>query len=80
MIFCRRRLRGWRFQAVRARLRQMKMLLSIPTETYWMTKYPITNAQYAKFVEAGGYRERQWWTDAGWQQHEKDLDRTKILE
>lgn len=40
--------------------------LTIPTETYWMSKYPITNAQYAKFIEAGGYREQRWWTETGW--------------
>jgi iron(II)-dependent oxidoreductase len=27
---------------------------------------PTTNAAYAEFVEAGGYHQRQWWSDAGW--------------
>ncbi|MFW5748981.1 MAG: formylglycine-generating enzyme family protein, partial [Chloroflexota bacterium] len=45
--------------------------LTIPTEKYWISKYPITNAQFAKFIEAGGYRERRWWTDAGWDAREK---------
>lgn len=40
--------------------------------TFHIAKYPITNAQYAKFIEAGGYIEKKWWTDAGWQQREKD--------
>lgn len=31
-----------------------------------IAKYPITNAQYAKFIEADGYKERRWWTEAGW--------------
>jgi formylglycine-generating enzyme required for sulfatase activity len=35
-------------------------------------KYPLTNAQFAKFVEAGGYSQRQWWTDAGWQEKEQN--------
>jgi formylglycine-generating enzyme required for sulfatase activity len=30
-------------------------------------KYPVTNEQYALFVEAGGYGERKSWTDAGWE-------------
>lgn len=40
--------------------------IAIPGKGYNIAKYPITNAQYAKFMEAGGYQQRQWWTDAGW--------------
>jgi formylglycine-generating enzyme required for sulfatase activity len=36
------------------------------TQPYRMARYPITVAQYACFVEADGYRERRFWTDAGW--------------
>jgi formylglycine-generating enzyme required for sulfatase activity len=32
-----------------------------------ITKYPVTNAQYARFLKAGGYQERLWWTERGWQ-------------
>jgi len=34
------------------------------TEDYLISRYPVTNAQFAAFVEAGGYRERQYWTEA----------------
>jgi iron(II)-dependent oxidoreductase len=27
---------------------------------------PITNATYLTFVEGGGYRRREWWTDEAW--------------
>ncbi|MBZ0294493.1 MAG: formylglycine-generating enzyme family protein, partial [Anaerolineae bacterium] len=37
---------------------------------FYIAKYPVTNAQYAKFIKAGGYNNRQWWTDAGWKQKE----------
>jgi formylglycine-generating enzyme required for sulfatase activity len=41
--------------------------LSIPEQTYRMAKYPVTNAQYAVFIEAGGYSTERWWTAQGWQ-------------
>lgn len=46
--------------------------IDIPGKGYSIAKYPITNAQYAKFIKAGGYNERKWWTDAGWAQREQD--------
>ena len=36
------------------------------TEAYRIARYPVTVAQYAPFVQAGGYGEKRWWTDAGW--------------
>lgn len=33
---------------------------------FWIARVPITVAQYAAFIEAGGYRERRWWTYSGW--------------
>ncbi len=32
---------------------------------FWMGQYPVTNAEYACFVEAGGYQEERYWTEAG---------------
>lgn len=31
-------------------------------------KYPVSNIQYRRFVEAGGYEESRWWTSGGWTQ------------
>jgi formylglycine-generating enzyme required for sulfatase activity len=31
-----------------------------------MSKFPITNSQFAGFVSAGGYGDRRWWTSEGW--------------
>ncbi|GAB5490934.1 MAG: hypothetical protein Phog2KO_11490 [Phototrophicaceae bacterium] len=37
-----------------------------------MAKYPVTNAQYAKFIEAGGYENDAWWTETGWRTRQKE--------
>jgi iron(II)-dependent oxidoreductase len=29
-------------------------------------KYPVTNAQFAEFIKAGGYKIRSLWSDEGW--------------
>jgi len=33
---------------------------------FWISQTEVTNAQYAEFVEAGGYNEQRYWTEAGW--------------
>ena len=33
---------------------------------YLIGRTPITNASYLTFVEGGGYRRREWWSDEGW--------------
>jgi formylglycine-generating enzyme required for sulfatase activity len=32
-------------------------------ETYSISRYPITHAQYQAFIDAGGYEQNQWWQD-----------------
>ena len=39
---------------------------------YWIAKYPVTNAQYARFIEDGGYQRREFWSDEGWAWREKE--------
>ena len=31
-----------------------------------IARAPVTNAEFAAFVDAGGYRTREFWSDAGW--------------
>jgi formylglycine-generating enzyme required for sulfatase activity len=38
--------------------------------TFKIGRYPVTNTQYRRFIEAGGYREKRWWTEAGWAEKE----------
>lgn len=33
---------------------------------YQIGKYPVTNAEFKEFVEAGGYTQKRWWTEEGW--------------
>jgi formylglycine-generating enzyme required for sulfatase activity/energy-coupling factor transporter ATP-binding protein EcfA2 len=33
---------------------------------YAIAKYPVTNLQYRRFIEAGGYGQRELWSDEGW--------------
>lgn len=36
-------------------------------QRYDLDRDPVTCRQYGEFMDAGGYRERQWWSAAGWQ-------------
>lgn len=46
--------------------------IAIAKTGYSIAKYPVTNAQFAKFIEANGYDEQKWWTALGWVQRRKD--------
>jgi formylglycine-generating enzyme required for sulfatase activity len=49
-----------------------KQITELPS--FHIGKYLITNAQYKLFVDAGGYEEKRWWTEAGWQDREKGME------
>ena len=36
-----------------------------------MAKAPVTNAEFMDFVNAGGYRHREFWSDEGWSWREQ---------
>ena len=41
--------------------------------------YPVTNAQFASFIEAGGYDEPRWWGSDGWQWRKRnEWDRPRL--
>ncbi|HZA93972.1 MAG TPA: ergothioneine biosynthesis protein EgtB [Gemmatimonadales bacterium] len=33
---------------------------------FWIDRAPVTNAEFAHFIEAGGYSTRAYWSEAGW--------------
>ena len=35
------------------------------TSGYWIDRYEVTNAAFQAFVDAGGYRQQAYWSDAG---------------
>lgn len=40
---------------------------TIPVDAFWIGQTEVTNVQFREFVDAGGYSEQSWWTDAGWE-------------
>jgi len=46
---------------------------------FYMARYPVTNAQYAHFMEAGGYETERYWTPQGWDWRQgRDFDLSLI--
>ena len=34
---------------------------------FYLARFPVTNAEYACFIQAGGYNTEDYWTATGWQ-------------
>ncbi len=58
-----------------------QIMITLPA--YRIGRYPVTVAEFRTFVDAGGYKERRFWTDAGWfdkgsraQPHDWEIVRT----
>jgi iron(II)-dependent oxidoreductase len=34
--------------------------------SFWLARAPVSNREYLAFIVAGGYRERRFWSEAGW--------------
>jgi iron(II)-dependent oxidoreductase len=39
---------------------------SVRLAPFWIDVHPVTNREFEGFVEAGGYSNREYWSDAGW--------------
>lgn len=50
----------------------------VPVAPFWLDTVPVSNARYADFIAAGGYRDPQWWTPEGWR-HVQDAGLTAPL-
>ncbi len=45
-------------------------------DTYGLSRYPVTNSQFEKFIEDGGYQTQVHWSDEGW----KWLQKARVTE
>ncbi len=57
---------GSSFEDTRARDNE-KPAHNVYVAAFWMAQTEVTNEQYRRFMEAGGYSTREYWTDEGWQ-------------
>ncbi|MTD56782.1 ergothioneine biosynthesis protein EgtB [Amycolatopsis sp. RM579] len=39
----------------------------VGVDAFFIDTTPVTNGEYVEFLESGGYRQRQWWSEAGWE-------------
>ncbi len=48
---------------------------AVDVPDFYIDTTPTTNAEYARFIAAGGYDDLQWWTESGWKwRQESQLD------
>lgn len=47
-------------------------LHEVTLDAYAIGRYPVTNAEFTRFIEDGGYQNRDYWTEAGWQCKERE--------
>jgi formylglycine-generating enzyme required for sulfatase activity len=48
--------------------------------TFWIGKFPVTNAEWSLFMQAGGYEDERWWmteADRAWQRGESTIEGPK---
>lgn len=38
---------------------------------YWLDTTPVSNADYQRFIDDGGYRQPRWWSEQGWQHRQQ---------
>ena len=53
---------GWAVRAITSEQPQHDVCLS---DGFWISQHEVTNAEFAEFVEAGGYTTPEWWSAAG---------------
>ena len=44
---------------------------SVHVDAFFLDTTPVTNGDYLRFIDAGGYDQRRWWTAPGWQHRQR---------
>ena len=44
----------------------------VTVSAFRIARAPVTNGEYARFLEEGGYERREFWTEEGWQWRERE--------
>jgi formylglycine-generating enzyme required for sulfatase activity len=39
---------------------------TVELESFWIGRFPVTNAEFACFIRSGGYDSHEYWTEEGW--------------
>ena len=40
---------------------------NVTVKDFYISRYPVTNAQFCRFKKDGGYQKKEYWTTAGWE-------------
>ncbi|MCK5527644.1 MAG: SUMF1/EgtB/PvdO family nonheme iron enzyme, partial [Candidatus Latescibacteria bacterium] len=52
----------------------------IPAEAFLIDRFPLTNGQYQRFIDDGGYEKREYWSKEGWKwKKEYDVSEPRFL-
>lgn len=58
-------------ESVPFRFDNEKPVMEVEVAPFSIARAPVTNVEYARFVDDGGYDRRELWCDAGWQWREE---------
>jgi formylglycine-generating enzyme required for sulfatase activity len=48
--------------------------------SFYLARFPVTNAEYACFMQAGGYETEHYWTPTGWQWRQGQVENSGPVE